>query len=121
MKKNKAFTLIETLVYIALFSMFITGAVVSSYELTESSQVNDTAADIEIEGQFLESKIQYDLAHNITVASITSDGNITLSGLTLDQETRNNVSYTNISFMLSTRAPTGRIINQNFSDVYFAQ
>ena len=63
MKKNKnAFTLIETLVYLALFSFLMTGIIVVVYSIFESSDRNQTKIMVQEEGSFLVAKISWALS-----------------------------------------------------------
>ena len=61
-------TLIETVVYIALFSIIIGGAVVAAYQIFESSGRDRTHVMIQEEGDFLIAKINWALSgvQNIT-------------------------------------------------------
>lgn len=61
-KENRAgFTLIETLVYIGLFSMIIGGAIISAYNIFESTNRNQTKAMVAEEGIYLIGKINWAL------------------------------------------------------------
>ena len=56
-KSARGFTLIETVVYLGLFAIIMGGAVVTSYDVFESSGRNQTRALLEVEGGFLVAKI----------------------------------------------------------------
>lgn len=60
--KNSGFTLIETLVYLGLFSMLIGGALVAAFGIFESNGRNQTKAIVQAEGQFLAAKIDWVLS-----------------------------------------------------------
>ncbi|KKW18275.1 MAG: hypothetical protein A2131_00525 [Candidatus Sungbacteria bacterium GWC2_49_10] len=62
MKKNSGFTLIETLVYLGLFSILIGGALVAAFGIFESNGRNQTKAMVQEEGQFLAAKIDWVLS-----------------------------------------------------------
>ena len=56
-KSGAGFTLIEVLVYLALFGLIMSGAVVSAYQMFEASGRNQTRAMIQEEGDFIVAKI----------------------------------------------------------------
>lgn len=56
------FTLLETLIYIALFGVLMTGTLVTVYELLLSSEHNKIALAIQEEGTFLQRKINWALS-----------------------------------------------------------
>jgi Tfp pilus assembly protein PilV len=56
---QSGFTLIETIIYIALFALIISGAVVSVYSIMGSNARNQTKAMVEEEGNFLVGKIDW--------------------------------------------------------------
>lgn len=65
MKKKsltRGFTLVEVLVYIVLFGMLMTGAVVSAYQLLQSGQRQDLGFAAQQEGTFLNRKLAWALA-----------------------------------------------------------
>jgi len=59
---NRGFTLIETLVYLALFTIIIGGFVASSYILFETSDRNQAKAMMQEEENFLVGKINWVLS-----------------------------------------------------------
>jgi type II secretory pathway pseudopilin PulG len=78
----RAFTLVETLVYIALFGILIGGFVVSAYGLFESSNRNLTKAMLQQEKDFVIGKINWALsgAQTVTVPAVgASSGTLTLT------------------------------------------
>ena len=76
-KDQGGLTLIETVVYIALFSIIIGGAVVAAYQIFESSGRDRTRVMIQEEGDFLVAKINWALSG---VQSITGPANPPLGG-----------------------------------------
>ncbi len=58
----KGFTLIETIIYIALLGLIMTGALVSSYDLISSSQSSSGKTTVQEEGTFVERKIGWALS-----------------------------------------------------------
>ncbi|OGG52891.1 hypothetical protein A3H16_03435 [Candidatus Kaiserbacteria bacterium RIFCSPLOWO2_12_FULL_53_8] len=116
----KGFTMIETLVYLALYAIIMTGLLSAVYSLIESSVHNQTVAMVEEEGNFLAGKIEWALSNAREILAPSSSGS-TLSVTTFDgspitigltggdmriQEASNpahilnntNVSITNLSF-----------------------
>lgn len=63
MKSEKGFTLIEVVVYIALFAILMGGAIVTAYSVFESAAHNQTIAIVEEEGNFLTGKIDWALSN----------------------------------------------------------
>lgn len=59
--KRAGFTLIEVVIYLALFSIIMSGAIVSIYSIIESSGRNQTKAMVQEEGSFLLGKIDWAL------------------------------------------------------------
>src|SRR3989344_7974807 len=57
----RGFTLVETLIYIALFSLIFSGALLAVYELLAGSQKNTQKVIIEEEANFLLRKIEWAL------------------------------------------------------------
>ncbi len=61
-KNKRGFTLIETLIYIALYSIIIGGAIVAVYTIFESAGRNQAEAMLEEEGMFLVGKLNWALS-----------------------------------------------------------
>jgi len=112
---NQGFTLIETLVYLALFALMIGGLVVAAYMLFESSDRNQTKAILQEEENFIMAKIMRALddasaasvsgstlsivKYDATSVSIhTSGGDVYLDGNRLNNA---NVTIGNLSFVHS--------------------
>lgn len=70
---KKGFTLIETIIYVAIFSVIISGAIVGAYNLIEGSRRNTNIAQVEEEGTFLIRKINWALT-GATNVSVTNGG-----------------------------------------------
>jgi type II secretory pathway pseudopilin PulG len=87
----RAFTLIETLIYLALFSILIYGALGGIYALTASSERNQTRADVESEGNFLLAKITYDVSHSQSLSSPSM--NASSSTLALVSDDGSTITY----------------------------
>lgn len=73
---QRGVTLIELVVYIALFSLIIGGAVVAAYQIFESSGRSQTHAMVQEEGDFLLAKISWALSgiQTITAPALPSTG-----------------------------------------------
>jgi prepilin-type N-terminal cleavage/methylation domain-containing protein len=76
----KGFTLIETIVYMALLGLIMTGALVSTYELISSSQKSSGKATVQEEGTFVERKFEWALSDLASAPAVGGSGcNQTLS------------------------------------------
>lgn len=65
--KQRGVTLIETVIYIALFSILIGSVIVSTYTLFESENKNTSYALLIYEGEFLLQKIAFTLSSTDTI------------------------------------------------------
>ena len=74
MKFRAGFTLIETLVYLGLFSIIIGGAFVAAFGIIESNERNQTKAIVQNEGAFVLAKIDWALSGIQSVDSPPPDG-----------------------------------------------
>jgi hypothetical protein len=68
----RAFTLVEVMIYIALFGMLVGGAVVSAYQVLSGGARNQRSIEIQEEGTFIHRKINWEVAQANT-ASVVSD------------------------------------------------
>ena len=62
LKGQKGFTLIETLIYLALFAIFFGGAAAAAYAVIETSGRNLTKSMVQEEGNFMLAKINWALS-----------------------------------------------------------
>lgn len=69
LRSHRGVTLIELVVYIALFSLIIGGAIVAAYQIFESSGRSQTHAMIQEEGDFLLAKINWSLSGIQTISA----------------------------------------------------
>src|SRR4051794_9129495 len=95
--RQRGFTLIETLIYLALFALIITGIVSAAYMLFETGDRNQAKSMLQDEKDFLSARIDYALvgtkvasvagtsltavkydASSVTIAQ--SSGGITIAG-----------------------------------------
>jgi len=72
LKKNKGITLIETLVYVALFMLLIGAGMISAFYLIDSSERNKSDLSVTTESQFLLRKIDWALtgADSVSVSGV---------------------------------------------------
>ena len=75
----KGFTLIETVVYIALLGILMGGAVLTSYDLLESSSKSSGKTAVQEEGSFVQRKMEWALSGATAVTVGGSNCNQTLS------------------------------------------
>ena len=73
LKNNSGFTLIETLIYIALFAFIMSSALVSVYTILSGNARNLAKAMVAEEGSFLLGKIDYVLS-DVKTVSAPNDG-----------------------------------------------
>jgi type II secretory pathway pseudopilin PulG len=71
---QSGFTLLETLIYLALYSIIISGALAAIYSIFESSAHNQAQAMVQEEGSFLIGKIDWALSNTASVQSPASTG-----------------------------------------------
>ena len=76
---SKAFTLIEVIIYIALFSLLIGTALVTTYQLIDGSWNLSRKNIVQEEGNFVMRKINWALAGVQTINNPTSGSDDTLS------------------------------------------
>jgi Tfp pilus assembly protein PilE len=80
MQTVRGFTLLEAVIYIALLSLLMGGAVVTSYDLVESSQHSSGTTVVQEEGSFVSRKLTWALAGLTTAPTVGGSGcNQTLS------------------------------------------
>ncbi len=72
----RGFTLIETLVYIGLFSILMVGALIGAFELAQSGPHNETAVALQEEGTFILRKLNW--AFTGATSTTYSNGTLTV-------------------------------------------
>lgn len=77
---QRGFTLVEMLIYLGLYAIIMTGALVSVYAILSSSAHNQANAMVQEEGAFLIGKIDWVLTNTQTITSPASNA----SGSVLD-------------------------------------
>lgn len=104
MKKHvtqRGFTLLEVLIYIALFGLLMSGAVVSAFQLLESGQRQDISFAAQQEGTFVNRKLAWALAP-ATAVSVSGGNKLTISRPDLGTTLIVDASSTPITFARGT-------------------
>ena len=117
----KGFTLIETIIYLALFSIVIGGALAATMLLFEGAGRDTTRARLQGEGAFMLSKISYehsaatstdDYLQSLTDPSVVvSDTTIYVASSTSLGTT---IYSTGVHFTLTTHTRQGRVQSADF-------
>lgn len=139
---KKGFTLIEVIVYLALFAILMAGSLETAFNLFESGGHNAAKAMLAEEGSFVIAKIQWQLsgatavttpplnasAGMLGVNKATGTATLDLSTLVGGRVTMSNVSFyhaaavgtglapeaVGVRFTLSTRTEKGAMLSQEF-------
>lgn len=136
-KIKNGFTLIEIVVYLALFSILFGGAIVASYNLIEGNARSQTEVLMQNEGDFLIAKISWAIANlngenitdiiklngnNITIykngsTQVLNNTNVSVSNLHFTQSDISSTNWKDIefSFTITSLTPNGMSISQDFS------
>jgi prepilin-type N-terminal cleavage/methylation domain-containing protein len=69
---NQGFTLIEMVIYIALFSLMMTGILLSAYQLIAGSGMTEASVTTQEEGNFVLRKMSWALTGTSSLAQITT-------------------------------------------------
>ena len=116
MLKNGGFTLIETITYLAIYSIIITGALVSAYAIFESAGRNQTKAIAQEEGTYLVGKIDWALTgtQSITAPAAGGVGSV-LQVIKYDSTVGNPVviTFTNGTITLSRGGNAPQVLNNS--------
>ncbi len=70
--RSRGFTLMEVIIYLGLFGILMSGAVIATYQLLSSGTNNQIAVAIQEEGTFLNRKINWALSGATTVSAAAS-------------------------------------------------
>jgi len=115
-KQANGFTLIEVIIYLALFSILMAGFLTAAFTLVESSGTDTTDSMVQAEGGYLLTKINWALAH--------SGAEVDPKTLVSDNMQLNNVIFTNVNdgagidvgvrFTLQMRSQEGRLVSDDF-------
>ncbi len=109
--RQAGFTLMEMMIYIALFGIIITGAVVGTYNLLEGSDRNIKATGIQEEGTFLNRKISWALS-DATAVSVSGGGK-TLTITRPDLGTQSPLVISGTGIIINITRGSGIAINLN--------
>src|SRR3989344_1181432 len=105
MNKERAFTLIEVVIYIAIFSIMMSGVIIAIYGIFGATARNQTKALVQDEGNFILSKIEWILT-GIEIASVGGNGLNDNSLLVTKEGTFERISVALVgSDMMITRNP----------------
>lgn len=111
--ENRGFTLIETIIYIALMALLIGGGVVTAFYVTDSAQKNKSDVNIQAEGNFILRKIEWAMSG---ASSIIVGATLSITKPSLPPAQNPLVFSLNGSNMQLTRG-TGAAQNLNSSNV----
>ena len=75
---NNGFTLIEVIIYIALFSILIGAVMISVYNIIESENTDNSESELIEEGNFLLDKIKWAMNGVQTISSPSSNASSTM-------------------------------------------
>lgn len=70
--KTAGFTLLETIIYVALFSVLMSGSIITVYQLLESTEINQTALLVQAEALFVNQKLSWAFSGATEVTVISS-------------------------------------------------
>lgn len=70
----RGFTLIETVLYVALLAIFMTGALIGSYNLVTSASRTSSSALAQEEGAFVEKKLEWAMAGMTSTPTVGGSG-----------------------------------------------
>lgn len=108
--RSRGFSLIETLLYLALLSMLMTGGIAGAYASAESAERNREQARIEQDGSFLLKRLRWSLQEEAVIPELTEismysieDLSIVRSGMASDLEDPEHVRvlFTLVAFLKS--------------------
>ena len=108
---NRGFTLLETLVYLALFTLIIGGLVAASYLLFQSSDRSQTKAMMQEESNFILGKILWSLNDAQTITTPANNA----SGPTLIASKYDATSFTVSTTSANVFLNGNRLNNENVS------
>jgi prepilin-type N-terminal cleavage/methylation domain-containing protein len=117
----RGFTLIECLIYLALFGLVMSGTMSGFVALTESANRAQTLALLDTEGSFLIQKIDYDLAQTGTTSIPLLGGGVTIGNTSFQKIGAGGADPKAIhsSFTLSTLTANGLYLSQGFSNTTY--
>jgi prepilin-type N-terminal cleavage/methylation domain-containing protein len=110
----RGFTLIEVIIYLALFALLMSGFLVASFSLIESSGKDTTHSMVEAEGEYLLAKINWALANGGTQIDPTAlvSSNMQLSNLSF--YTAPGAGSVGVRFTLAMPSLEGSVVSEDF-------
>jgi len=125
MKKHQGFTLIEVLIYLALFGILFSGLFVCAFTIIENIGRNDTQIMVLEEGDFLLAKIELEAN---PAAIKENNGFLEINGIPLNNSntrisgvkfaTSSDGGPVTASFTLVAKTSAGKIYSHDFSSTY---
>ena len=103
----------ETLIYIAIFSILMSGAVVGSYNLLEGGSRNMTATGIQEEGTFLNRKINWALTGATATAASPSGTTLTITRPDLGSQSPLVITSNGTSMTITRGVSTPVVLNSD--------
>src|ERR1700757_2708202 len=84
-KNNSGFTLVEMIIYLALFSIVIGGGMICTYQIIQSTDAGTNHVALQEEANFLLRKVDWALTGANTVSTVSSPASLTVTktGLTV--------------------------------------
>ena len=79
-RQQTGFTLIEMVIYVALFSLMMTGVLLATYQLLEGGGMTEASVTTQEEGNFVLRKLSWVLTGTSSVAQITTPATGTYAG-----------------------------------------
>ncbi len=116
MKKQKGFTLVETLLYIALFTIIIGGGIVAVYQIIQSTEASYSHVILQEEANFLFRKIDWALTGLDGPTSIITPTNYSDTTLTVNKDSAQVKFYLD-NGNLTVQRDSGTIVPLNSSNI----
>jgi len=113
---QKGFTLIETLIYLGLYAIIMTGALTAIYTIFESSARNQVKAMVQEEGTFILGKIDWALTGAKTIGSPPTGSTGSTLSITKFDSTAGNpivISLSGANAMISRSGNPGAVLNNS--------
>lgn len=105
MKKQQGFTLVETLLYLGLFGLLMTGIVVSAYSMFELTGRTQSRAMLTSEGNFLLGKVNWAMNGAMSVTIGSSPLSLTITRASSPNTVKFDLSSTNFQLQRDLNTP----------------
>jgi type II secretory pathway pseudopilin PulG len=113
----QGFTLVETIMYLALFSIFLLGTLEGASSLQTSAEKNQTLAVIQSEGDFAVERISYEASNRLPLV-LPAGNQIQVSDFALTTSTEmvgtSSIERLQVSFIASATSSNGQIFSEPF-------